>query len=1100
MAVSYTSARQRDRRRTRAAALRLRPDRLLVGVALVSILLIVTAYVGRMRTFDAGEAARSTSAISLGTVADAAALEPAMSLAFAQPADRRLVARELYAALQAAAGTAPANVGALSALTVRLDALDRLPPGSAFTARRVAAERDGRTVVPLFTSADLAAIKPGLVVRTTDQYRLVVVMCALALGLAFGAVPLVWRARGVAGDRVLLAAAWLLVSLGFVVMLSRPDPLRDTLLVVRYTQGAVLGIVLFAVVSLVDVRRLAHFAFSYLPLAAALLLAVILMIFGRGPGTSDARVNLGPMQPMEPIRLLLACFLAGYFARRWEVLRQVSGATFRRHRLPAWMDLPRPDLVLPVLLAMAVALMLFFVLKDLGPALLLSLVFLALFAVARARVAMALVGLAVLVSGFYVGYALGISSTLSARVAMWWSPWENVARGGDQVAQALWGFASGALSGTGLGLGATRYLPAGHTDLVLAAIGEELGAMGMLTVAVAFVVIAWRGLAIARRASTDYGLFLALAMTLTLVVPVLVMSAGLLGLIPLTGVVTPFLSYGGSAMAVNFLALGLVVACRGGRQASVEPTGEAFHVPMRWLARTMAAAAIGLVIVWGRTQIVSADALLVRPQLGRQADGGVRFQYNPRVLDMARLLPRGTIFDRAGIPLATDDVAVAHTEADAYRRLGIDVDRLCPPAGDARCYPFGGEMFHLLGDARTRANWAASNSSYVERDAEARLRGFDDRAVIVRTGQEGESGVALRRDYAPLVPLVRHRWEPEHPAVRAVFERPRDVRLTIDARLQHQVSVILARAVTSARVTRGAAVVVDADSGEVLASVSYPWPSTAAADGLSSDASLDRARYGLYPPGSTFKVVTAAAALRADPALAGLSFVCERLPDNRAGARIAGYGRPVRDDVRDRHAHGSIAMRDGFVQSCNAYFAQLAVRIGADRLAETSALAGIALSSSSDAGALRDTLPYAGFGQGQVVASPLRLARVVAAVASDGLIREAPIVRESGQTVATSFLPPGEAHVIAGFMRGAVTDGTGRLLASHPSRIAGKTGTAELEGAPSHAWFVGFAPYGEATRRIAFAVLLEHGGYGGASAAAASGQIVTAAAALGLVR
>jgi peptidoglycan glycosyltransferase len=81
-----------------------------------------------------------------------------------------------------------------------------------------------------------------------------------------------------------------------------------------------------------------------------------------------------------------------------------------------------------------------------------------------------------------------------------------------------------------------------------------------------------------------------------------------------------------------------------------------------------------------------------------------------------------------------------------------------------------------------------------------------------------------------------------------------------------------------------------------------------------------------------------------------------------------------------------------------------------------------------------------------------------------------------------------------------VTDGTGRQLKDHPIGIAGKTGTAEVDGARSHAWFVGFAPAGGATKRIAFAVLLENAGYGGATAASVAGQVVTAAASMGFVR
>src|SRR6185436_5582832 len=97
------------------------------------------------------------------------------------------------------------------------------------------------------------------------------------------------------------------------------------------------------------------------------------------------------------------------------------------------------------------------------------------------------------------------------------------------------------------------------------------------------------------------------------------------------------------------------------------------------------------------------------------------------------------------------------------------------------------------------------------------------------------------------------------------------------------------------------------------------------------------------------------------------------------------------------------------------------------------------------------------------------------------------------------FLRPAAARLLAGDLRAVVTDGTGSSLRQHPWRIAGKTGTAEVDGAPSHGWFVGFAPYGAAKRRIAFAILLEHAGYGGRTAAPVAGEIVTAAGLSGLL-
>jgi cell division protein FtsW (lipid II flippase) len=1089
-------------------------DLVMAATSCVALFAIALAYTGRLRTFEAAEAQHADiHPVNLNSVQNAAKIEPALAVVFPNPTERRFAARELFRFIESdrTAGREQSHVGAIMRATVRVDDIEREPKLDTLARRAQGARDTARTIganqsatMPLFTSSDLGAVKPFLVVRTRDTLRSRLLWFGGLYLLGFQLIALVWRYRRTRGDRVLLAAAHLLTAIGFAVLLSRADPLRDTLLFVRYAEGVLIGQLLLVALSLVDFGTASYLELSYLPLAGALSLSVLLILFGAGPGRSAAKVNLGPVQPIEAIRLLLALFLAGFFTRRWELLRNLRGKTIRTLTVPTWLDVPRGEYVLPVLVAIATALGFFFLQKDLGPALLLSCVFLAVYAVARGRSGLAAAGFVLLVTGFYAGFRLNVSHTLVERVRMWQSPWDNAVAGGDQVAQAIWAMATGGLFGTGLGLGDSRYLPAGHTDLVLAAIGEELGGLGLIVVTFVYGVIAWRGFRVSRSASNDYGFFLAVALTLFLIVPVLVMAAGVMGLTPLTGVVTPFLSYGGSAMVANCAALGILCSIHADWRPAADLSP--FRVPMRWLVTTLAASAAALVAVLIDIQVVHADEYAVKPHLGVQADGGRRYAYNPRVLDLARQLPRGTIYDRKGLPLATDSSAVIDAARQAYQRLGVSLELMCPRQSE-RCYPLGGRAFHLLGDERTRVNWSAPNTSYVERDSENRLRGFDDRATTTQTSDaSGHFMWTIRRDYRDLVPLLRHRHQPDHPAVVAMRRQAHDVRLTIDTALQLRVTSIVA-SYAKKSAGKAAAIVLDPDTGELLASASYPWPDASASESDAdaegaSDSFLDRARYGLYPPGSTFKLVTAAAALRRGLDPGASTFACTRLPDGRVGARINGWNRPIRDDVLDTHPHGTIDMHAGLVHSCNAYFAQLAVTLGPDPLLGTAARLGISLTpSKTPAQRVQETLPQVGYGQGDVVATPMRMARVAAAIAADGVLREAHQEQAATRSAEPDrFLDRNASHVLAGYMRDVVLTGTGRSLKNHPWRIAGKTGTAELAGRASHAWFVGFAPFGPATRRIAFAVIIENAGYGGANAAPVAGEIVTAAAQSGLVQ
>ena len=466
------------------------------------------------------------------------------------------------------------------------------------------------------------------------------------------------------------------------------------LLFVRYTEGVVVGLALMTACSAIDFGKTTLLELSYLPLLGAITLCALLIVFGDGPGRSGAKVNLGPVQPIEAIRLLLALFLAGYFARRWELLRGVRTRSIRGVNVPGWLNLPHGEYLLPVLAGVTVALGLFAIQKDLGPALLLCCVFLTIYAIARGGFRMAIAGFTLLMGGFYLGHLAHVSRTLSERVLMWRSPWDNAVAGGDQVAQAIWAMAAGGPFGAGVGLGDTRYISAGHTDLMIASVAEELGVVGVIVLAVAYAVIAWRGFRIARNAPTDYGFFLATALTLFLIVPTLVMAAGVVGAIPLTGVVTPFLSYGGSAMAINLATLGILSSIHADRR------------PARFgiVRRRFDGSAAGS---WRRWRVGDDDrhpgdprGRVTRPSALGQADGDVA---TPTTSPAGCRSPneRGTIFDRRVCRWRPTTPVIAKR---AEFQSGISLDQACPSA--RRVVIRSAAALHLLGDVRSRTNGA----------------------------------------------------------------------------------------------------------------------------------------------------------------------------------------------------------------------------------------------------------------------------------------------------------------------------------------------------------------------------------------------------------
>jgi cell division protein FtsI/penicillin-binding protein 2/cell division protein FtsW (lipid II flippase) len=924
-------------------------------------------------------------------------------------------------------------------------------------------------LVPL---RSLARIKPLLVVRTPSEFtRQYLLWSGLFFG-AFWLVALLWKAARFEGDTTLLPALHLLTGMGLILMASLRDPLRDSLEFRKFAIGAVCGclLLLLPLLKAFDYRRLA--SLCYTPLFAALALFGLLLVFGKGPGGTDIKVNLGPFQPVEAIKICLVLFLAGYFSTKWERLRDLS-ARLRGLNLPALPD------VLPVFGAVALSLAFFFVLKDLGPALVTFFVFISMFVVARGRPGLALAAAVVMSAGVTAGYRAGIPHTMVNRIDMWLAPWDNDVRGGNQLAHGLWALSTGGLWGSGPGWGDPAMIPAGSTDLVLPAIGEEWGFFGVAAVLLLSAFIVFRALRIAVRARSDYGFLLAFGLGSLLAFEMLLITAGVLGALPLSGVVSPFLSSGNTAMAANFFICALLLSISA--HPGDAPDRDLLATPARRFSYVLAAAAIAFIAMAARYQVFADGDYLARDARSYEEDGVKRAQRNPRLNSIAREIPRGSIVDRNGLPLATGDWSELERHRAEYEAIGIRIEDACSRI-DTRHYPLGAAMAQVVGDRRTGENFHATNASLVEHDSDAQLRGYE---------------------MAELVPIMRTRHQPGNPALAHILARDRTVRLTLDARLQTRAGEILRKRLAAVRKTNGAVVVMDSASGDVLALVNAPAPdppgkrTTAPAP---SDL-LDRARYGQYPPGSTFKLVTAIAALRADPAAAGHAFSCRVFPGGRVGAKIAGWNRPIYDDIGD-HAHGSIRMEAAITVSCNAYFAQLGVQdVGSKPLQETTSMLGLWPGELAD---LRQALPFAAYGQGPVLTTPFKTARVSAAIAAGGRMPQGRWVQndraQRGQA-PVEILSRSNAELLARSMRAVVTSGTARrAMSGTPLSFAGKTGTAQVDHGPPHAWFTGFAPYdGDPSRRLAFAVVVEHGGYGGRAAAPVAREVMEAAQQLGIL-
>jgi|HigsolmetaAR202D_1030399.scaffolds.fasta_scaffold00135_42 cell division protein FtsW (lipid II flippase) len=294
----------------------------------------------------------------------------------------------------------------------------------------------------------------------------------------------------------------------------------------------------------------------YVWMALGLGLMVATFVFGVDPNGSGVRVwfNLGffLFQPSELLKILLVIFLASYLDEH----RAVSEMNYQLGPL----TLPPLPYLVPLVGMWGISMLVIVFQRDLGAALLLFGVFLAMLYVATGRGLYVLGGVGAFGIGSLILYQL--LPIVKLRVSVWLSPWETAQGSGYQIVQAMYAIASGNIFGTGLGLGSPTTVPAVHTDYIFTAIGEEFGLIGTIGVLIAYLLLIFRGFHIAQSVPGNFRGFeqlLAVGLTSILAVQTLIILGGNLRLFPLTGITLPFISYGGSSVLMNFLIVGLLM-------------------------------------------------------------------------------------------------------------------------------------------------------------------------------------------------------------------------------------------------------------------------------------------------------------------------------------------------------------------------------------------------------------------------------------------------------------------------------------------------------------------------------------------------------------
>ena len=705
-----------------------------------------------------------------------------------------------------------------------------------------------------------------------------------------------------------------------------------------------------------------------------------------------------------------------------------------------------PDIrtLLPLILMWGVALLIVVFEKDLGSALVLFFMFLVMLYVATGKKFYLAIGLGLIAVGG-VGAFLAFDH-VQVRVNTWLDPFADAQNTGYQLTQAIYSIADGDLFGVGLGNGLAEQIPVVESDFIFADIAEEIGLLGAAGVLLLFLCFAIRGFVTAARAKSDVSSFAAVGLTSVIVLQAFIIVGGVTRLIPLTGITLPFISQGGSSLLASFIIVGLLLRC------GDEGTG---------VGQEMTSA----------TSSLHANSVLGRVSLGKRLSHSMLFCSALFALLVANLtmimVVQADYYQ--GMPGNNHSLAKeARTERGTISTYDGVVLAQSVPTEDGtfeRVYPAGDLASQVVGYSSARFGTSGIEQAYNDT-----LKGKENFAS----------------------------WTDVLNSFAGIGGAGNDVALTLNSKIQQAAQDALAG-------RTGACVVMDPDTGAVLAMASSPTYDAAdfetvieQANADSSDTRLiNRAIHALYSPGSTFKIVSLATAL--EDGVADENTVYDAPGSMEIGnADVVNF---------DGNSYGRLTLAQATELSANTAFGQLGVEMGADALVAGAEDFGFnkdiefaltlytsLMPDPDDMTEWETAWAAAGenVGENKTASHPspngpqatvLEMALVGSAIANDGTIMQPYLVDgiynangERSFTAQPTKLMQAVSETTAGRVRdvlvGVVNNGTGTDAAIDGVQVAGKTGTAEkVDGNDS--WFVGMAPADDP--RVVVALIIEDG-------------------------